>query len=146
MSVDWYASKNAWMTGEIHHQIMSKLNIEMRLSNHHIPYVCDNASSHQVCEYSQIKFLMLPPNATSIMQSLDQGIILSVKSRYKKKLTERYLACVENNKDANSLLKALNVVQATNMMKLPSFTNCCHTELTALMVTSLQALQNVKTD
>ena len=39
MSVDWYASKNAWMTGEIHHQIMSKLNNEMRLSNHHILYV-----------------------------------------------------------------------------------------------------------
>ena len=48
MSVDWYASKNAWMTGEIHHQIMTKLNNEMRLSNHHILYVCDNASSHQV--------------------------------------------------------------------------------------------------
>ena len=67
MSVDWYASKNAWMTGEIHHQIMSKLNNEMRLSNHHILYVCDNASSHQVHEYSHIKFLMLLPNATSIM-------------------------------------------------------------------------------
>ena len=116
MSVDWYASKNAWMTGEIHHQIMSKLNNEMRLSNCHILYVCDNASSHQVREYSHIKFLMLPPNATSIMQPLDQGIILSAKSRYKKKLAERYLACVENNKDANSLLKALNIVQATNMI------------------------------
>ena len=111
MSVDWYASKNAWMTGEIHHQIMSKLNNEMRLSNHHILYVCDNASSHQVREYSHIKFLMLPPNATSIMQPLDQGIILSAKRRYKKKL-----ACVENNKDANSLLKALDIVQATNMI------------------------------
>ena len=116
MSVDWYASKNAWMTGEIHHQIMTKLNNEMRLSNRHILYVCDNASSHQVRDYSHIKFLMLPPNATSIMQPLDQGIILSAKMRYKKKLAERYLACVENNKDANSLLKALDIVQATNMI------------------------------
>ena len=116
MSVDWYASKNAWMTGEIHHKIMSKLNNEMRLSNCHILYVCDNASSHQVREYSHIKFLMLPPNATSIMQPLDQGIILSAKRRYKKKLAERYLACVENNKDANSFLKALDIVQATNMI------------------------------
>ena len=116
MSVDWYASKNAWMTGEIHHQIMTKLNNEMRLSNRHILYVCDNASSHQVRDYSHIKFLMLPPNATSIMQPLDQGIILSAKRRYKKKLAERYLVCVENNKDANSLLKALDIVQATNMI------------------------------
>ena len=50
------------------------------------------------------------------MQPLDQGIILSAKRRYKKKLAERYLACVENNKDANSLLKALDIVQATNMI------------------------------
>ena len=50
------------------------------------------------------------------MQPLDQGIILSAKRRYKKKLTERYLACVKNNKDANSLLKALDIVQATNMI------------------------------
>ena len=50
------------------------------------------------------------------MQPLDQGIILSAKRRYKNKLAERYLACVENNKDANSLLKALNIVQATNMI------------------------------
>ena len=83
---------------KIHHQIMTKLNNEMRLSNRHILYVCDNASSHQVREYSHIKFLMLPPNATSIMQPLDQGIILSAKRRYKKKLAERYLTCVENNK------------------------------------------------
>ena len=116
MSVDWYASKNAWMTGEIRHQIMNKLNNEVRLSNCHILYVCDNASSHKVREYSHIKFLMLPPDATSIMQPLDQGIILLAKRRYKKKLAERYLACVENNKDANSLLKALDIVQATNMI------------------------------
>ena len=68
MAVDWYASQNAWMTGEIHHQIMSKLNNEMRLPNCHILYVCGNASSHQVQEYSQ----------------LDQGIILSTERRYKK--------------------------------------------------------------
>ena len=33
-----------------------------------------------------------------------------------------------------------------NGMKLPCFTSRCLTGLTALMVTSLQALQNVKTD
>ena len=57
-----------------------------------------------------------PPHASSIMQPLDQGIILPAKKRYKKKLAERYLACVEINKDSNSLLKALDIVQATNMI------------------------------
>ena len=116
MAVDWYASKNAWMTGEIHHQIMLKLNRDMQRAGRKILYICDNASSHQVREYSNIKFLMLPPNATSILQPLDQGIIMATKRRYKKQLAERYLVCVENNKDANSMLKALDIVQATNMI------------------------------
>ena len=116
MAVDWYASKNAWMTGDIHHRIMTKFNNQMRKAGHHVLYVCDNASSHQVREYSHIKFLMLPPNATSIVQPLDQGIIRSVKRRYKKKLAERYLVSVENNKDANTILKQLDIVAATNMV------------------------------
>ena len=116
MVVDWYASKNAWMTGDIHDRIMTKFNNQMRAAGHHVLYVCDNASSHQNREYSHIKILRLPPNATSIIQPLDQGIILSVKRRYKKKLAERYLISVENNKDANALLKQLDIVAATNMV------------------------------
>ena len=116
MAVDWYASKNAWMTGDIHHRIMTKFNNQMRKAGRHVLYVCDNASSHQVREYSHIKFLMLPPNATSIVQPLDQGILHSVKRRYKKKLAERYLVSVENNKDANTILKQFDIVAATNMI------------------------------
>ena len=59
---------------------------------------------------------MLPPNATSIVQLLDQGIICSVERRYKKKLAERYLVSVENNKDANTIFKQLDIVAATNMV------------------------------
>ena len=36
------------------------------------------------------------------MQPLDQGIILSAKRNYKKKSAERYLVCVENNKDTSA--------------------------------------------
>ena len=71
MAVNWYASKNAWMTGDIHNKIMSKFNNQMRTTAHHVLYVCDNASSYQNKEYSNIKFLMLPPNSTSVIQPLD---------------------------------------------------------------------------
>ena len=48
MAVDWYASKNACMIGDIHHRIMTKFNNQMRKAGYHVLYVCDNASSHQV--------------------------------------------------------------------------------------------------
>ena len=79
MAVDWYVSKNTWMTGDIHHKIMTKFSNQIRIGGHHVLCVSDNASSHQVWEYSHIKFLMLPPNARSILHPLDQAIILSVK-------------------------------------------------------------------
>ena len=64
MAVDWYASKNAWMTGDIHNKIMCKFNNQMRAAGHNVLYVCDNTSSHQNKKYTNIKFLMLPPNYT----------------------------------------------------------------------------------
>ena len=59
---------------------------------------------------------MLPPNTILIVQPLDQGIIHSIKRRYKKKLAERHLVSVENNKDANTILKQLDIVAGTNMV------------------------------
>ena len=44
------------------------------------------------------------------------------------------------------LLPGTHQTTFTMGMKLPCFTSCCLTGLTVLMVTSLQALQNVKTD
>ena len=116
MQVDWYATRKAWMTGETHHEILTKLNADMRRSNRHILYTCDNASCHQDRGYSNIEVLMLPPNATSVVQPMDQGIIRSTKRRYKTKLAERYLSVCEQDKDAKAMLKSLDVVQATNML------------------------------
>ena len=109
MVIDWCASKNAWITGEIHDRIMTKFNNQIREAGRKVLYVCDNASSHGKGEYSNIRVLRLPPNATSIIQPLDHGKILSVKRRYKKKLAERYLTSVETNKDANAVLTSLEM-------------------------------------
>ena len=119
MAVDWYSSKNAWMTGVIHDKIMSKFNNDMKKSNRKVLYVCDNASSHGTRddkEFSNIEFLRLPPNCTAVLQPLDMGIIMSLKRRYKKRLAERYLSVLDEGKDAHQLLKTLDVVQGTNML------------------------------
>ena len=55
------------------------------------------------------------------------------KEEVQEKLAERYLTCVENNKDANFLLKALDIVQTTNIIaafwretSLTIIQNCFH--------------------
>ena len=39
MAVNWYASKNAWMIGDIHHRIMTKFNTQMRAAGCHVLYM-----------------------------------------------------------------------------------------------------------
>ena len=68
MQVHWMATKKAWMTAAKHHEAVEQLNKDMRRQNHHVLYVCDNAACHAVKEYSNVKMLMLPPNATSVVQ------------------------------------------------------------------------------
>jgi hypothetical protein len=61
--------------------------------------ISDNASSNVVSstkvgkscgfstlELSNMTLILLPPNVTSVVQPLDQGIIASFKIQYKKKL------------------------------------------------------------
>lgn len=117
LPVDYYASKAAWMTSEIHHEMMTKFNDDMKRQNRNILYVCDNASMHKRhTEYSNIKFLFLPARSTSVLQPLDAGIIRATKRRYKKKLAEKYLSAVDNKEAAQQMIKNFNVLQAVEMI------------------------------
>ena len=56
----------------------------------------DNAPSHPSTELLQskdgnIKCLFLPPNTTSLMQPMDQGVLESMKRRYRKELLRKLL-------------------------------------------------------
>ena len=54
MAVDWYASKNAWMTGDIHHRIMTKFNNQMRKAGCHY---CMCVTMHQATKFESIPTL-----------------------------------------------------------------------------------------
>lgn len=70
----------------------------------------DNASSHAVPGLTTVKmgsfdslilsnllFIFLPANCTSIIQPLDQGIIAAFKARYKSKLAKHMVAQYDIN-------------------------------------------------
>lgn len=84
----------------------------MRRINRKIVLITDNAPTHaipsvqpheehghKVYQLSNIKVVFLPPNVTSHVQPLDQGIIASLKAHYRRQLVHWLLD--EANKPAN---------------------------------------------
>ena len=55
-------------------------------ANRKIDLFVDNFSGHTVPELNNIRIHFFPANTTSVLQPLDQGIIRSVKSYYRKQI------------------------------------------------------------
>jgi hypothetical protein len=103
--VRWHSNKTTWMKGDIFEDWILKLNSQFKGRNRKVIMILDNASSHVVSsakvgkswgfptmELSNMTLVFLPPNVTSVVQPLDQGIIASFKIQYKKKLLEWVLS------------------------------------------------------
>jgi DDE superfamily endonuclease len=82
LPVWYYWNNTAWMQHSIFQKWIKHVNQLMRTQKRHILLLIDNASSHQLEEneeLSNIKLHFLPPNTTSHLQPIDQGIIHSFK-------------------------------------------------------------------
>jgi len=94
LPVYWASNHNAWMTGELFNQwlkdhfvpdvtaYLTEINKEVK-----ILLLVDNATSHKLDDENTEKFPFLtveflPPNTTSIIQPMDQGVIANFKRIY----------------------------------------------------------------
>ena len=75
--------------------------------------VLDNCSAHPdedllVSRDGQVKAVFLPPNVTSLIQPMDQGVLESLKRRYRKSLL-RDILLSDEDLDIVKFLKAVNM-------------------------------------
>ncbi|XP_029657667.1 tigger transposable element-derived protein 6-like [Octopus sinensis] len=115
-NVMYSSSKNSWMTTEIFKSWVFKLNTRMLSENRKILMLLDNASSHRLSDYSNIEFLYLPKNTTSLVQPLDMGIIKALKTNYSNLLIE--FVCICENR--SNFLEAIKSFNLRNVMQLIS--------------------------
>ncbi|KAL0220170.1 hypothetical protein RCL1_000025 [Eukaryota sp. TZLM3-RCL] len=88
-NVIYTGNNKGWMTREAFQHYCDIISQHMLRQNRKILLILDNVASHKLDKvYDNIDFLFLPPNTTSILQPLDQGIIMSFKCHYKKKVVE----------------------------------------------------------
>ena len=83
LPVEYHANKKAWMTSGIFETWLKKFDKRMGCKGQVLLFV-DNATSHSNVQLCYVKLKYLPANTTSILQPLDQGIILAMKQIYRK--------------------------------------------------------------
>ena len=116
LPVKYFSQPNAWMTGEILDEVLSKLNRRLSLQSRSIALLMDNSGCHphELKEkYSNIRIIFLPPNTTSHLQPLDLGIIQNFKVMYRKLLLCFVLSKIDQTNDnASQIVKSVSVLTA----------------------------------
>ena len=115
LPVKYFNQDNAWMTGEILHQVLALFNRRMSNEKRSVILFIDNAGCHPedvVGKYSNIKVVFLPANTTSKLQPLDLGIIKNFKCHYRRLLLRFILAKIESCTTATEVASSINVLNA----------------------------------
>ena len=102
MTSEELSQRNAWMNSEIFAEWFKKVFVpavkrHQRAQNIRSPkalLLIDNCSAHpqelKTCDGS-VTCMFLPPNTTSLIQPMDQGVLQAMKNSYKRKLLQKVI-------------------------------------------------------
>ncbi|XP_021706484.1 tigger transposable element-derived protein 1-like [Aedes aegypti] len=97
LPVHWKSNSKAWMSGPLFKEWFHECfvpEVQCYMSEKGLDFkvilILDNAPSHVAISHPNVKVLFLPPNTTSLIQPLDQGVIAVFKKQYIK-LSFRYV-------------------------------------------------------
>ncbi|XP_067684471.1 tigger transposable element-derived protein 4-like [Haliotis asinina] len=130
LPVDYRSNGKAWMTSDLFtltSEWVNKLDQSMRRQNRKVLLLIDNCPAHpRVPNLKNVTVAYLPPNTTSKIQPMDQGIIASLKSNYRKQMmTDLICAYDKKEKYDVTLLSAItNIHQAWCHVTSQCIVNC----------------------
>ena len=91
--VEYESNSKAWMTKIIFEKWLTKLDQRLRKEKRTILLFIDNCSAHPTdLSFTNIKIIFFPPNMTSVLQPMDQGVIKTFKHYYRREVILRILA------------------------------------------------------
>ncbi|XP_049315732.1 tigger transposable element-derived protein 4-like [Bactrocera dorsalis] len=95
LDVDYEFNKKAWMTNEIFTKWILKLDKKFGNQDRKVLLFVDNFTAHPRDVKDKLKNIQLayfPPNMTSLLQPMDQGINYNIKQHYRKRILTNILA------------------------------------------------------
>ncbi|XP_046750601.1 tigger transposable element-derived protein 6-like [Diprion similis] len=110
--MDYTANKKAWMNAELFKEWLIKIDNQMKKAKRKIFLFMNNCTAHNIIPASLqcVKVQFLPPNTTSKLQPLDQGIIKNFKTLYRKEVVRQIVSDIEDGKKTS-----IDILQAMRM-------------------------------
>lgn len=85
LPVTWRSNRTSWMTATLFDEWLTSVNKSMIKQKRKILLFIDHAPCHNCdAQYSNISLKFFPPNTTSKLQPLDQGVIKNFKCHYRE--------------------------------------------------------------
>ncbi|CAH3998250.1 unnamed protein product [Pieris brassicae] len=132
LPVTYENNTRSWMTSQIFEKWLRSWDAELKSGGNKILLLVDNCPAHSVVSNLKcIKLVFLPPNVTSVLQPMDQGVIKALKTQYRKlivyKQVLQMIQNIENSKDTQSLsvLDAILMIsEAWDKVTQTTIANC----------------------
>lgn len=122
------ADKKAWITRSIFTEWVAAFDRNMKSQGHKVCLLLDDCSAHRIDDIvlSNTGVKYFSPNSMSLIQPLDQGVIVNLKQAYRSWLVQRLLLNIETGRDTNiDLYMALQMMTAAwSMLKRETISNC----------------------
>ena len=107
------SQKKSWMDSQIFEEWVRKLDRTFRMEGRKIALLIDNCPAHpSVSDLTNVQLVFLPPNTTSVLQPMDQGVIRSLKAHYRGRVVRRLCRALDKTKT----LPKISILQAMKIL------------------------------
>ncbi|XP_025206204.1 tigger transposable element-derived protein 4-like [Melanaphis sacchari] len=113
LPVDYFSTINAWMTSFIFESYLRKWDSTL---DYKIALILDNCTAHPNFSLKNFELVFIPPNTTSLIQPLDQGIIKAFKTFYRSDMRRQIIDAIDDGQgNGNDIATNMTVLQAIHM-------------------------------
>ena len=110
---EYKSQKKSWMNSEIFEEWVRKLDQKFRADDRNIALIIDNCPAHpSISNLTSVQLVFLPPNATPILQPMDQGVIRSLKAHYRGRVVRLLCRALEKKEPCPkiSILQSMKIL------------------------------------
>lgn len=105
-------NKKFWMTSALMTEWLTNFNNRMVKDDRKFILFLDNTTCHSHLNLTNVKLAWFPSNTSSLTQPMDQGVIYTFKSHYRRSLLQSLIPKISSCKTVNEVAKSVTILDA----------------------------------